>query len=197
MYKVMGYNTDPMIQPTRRGFPMSLKYALHLTASERQDLTRIRPGPRRARPVPVRRGPAGRGVDGRSRRGRVGRLGGQREPRAVPDRGQRVGAGEAQLLQRAQSAPPAGQARGTLRALARERVARGMASRIRYETMRRVLKKELTPWRRVQRCYPPVPPEAGFVIRREAVRDRYSRFYDARCPVICRDEHAKFLRADK
>ena len=27
--------------------------------------------------------------------------------------------------------------------------------------------------------------------------DRYSRPYDPRYPVICRDEHAKFLRADK
>ena len=30
----------------------------------------------------------------------------------------------------------------------------------------------------------------------EALRDRYSRPYDARYPVICRDEHAKLLRAD-
>ena len=44
MYPVMGYNTDPMAQPTRRGFLMSQKYALHLTASERQDLTRIAQG---------------------------------------------------------------------------------------------------------------------------------------------------------
>ena len=90
-------------------------------------------------------------MDGRSRRGRVGCLGGQREPLAPPGRGSRAGrgagapaqgaAGEAQLLQRAQSTPPAGQARGTLRALARELVVRGIASRIRYETVRRVLKK--------------------------------------------------------
>ena len=50
------------------------------------------------------------------------------------------GAGEAQLLQLVPS-PPAGQARGMLRARARERVARGIVSRIRYETVRRVLKK--------------------------------------------------------
>ena len=84
-----------------------------------------------------------------------------------------------------------------MRALARARVARGIASRIRYETVRRVLKKELTPWRRVQRGDPPVSPEADFVIRREAVRDRYSRPYDARYPVIGRDEHAQRLRADQ
>ena len=50
-------------------------------------------------------------------------------------------AGEAQLLQLAQSMPPAGQARGPLQALARERVARGIASRINYETVRCGLKK--------------------------------------------------------
>ena len=66
-------------------------------------------------------------------------------PPKVPRSRRLDGAGEAQLLQQAQSAPPAGQARGTLRMLARARVARGMGSRIRYETVRRVLKKELTP----------------------------------------------------
>ncbi len=35
------------------------------------------------------------------------------------------------------------------------------------------------------------------MIRMERVRDRYSRPYDARYPVICRDEHAQCLRADK
>ena len=55
-----------------------------------------------------------------------------------------------------------------------------------------MLKKELTPWRRVQRCYLPVPPEAD-----EAVLDLYSRPYDARYPVICLDEQPKSLRADK
>ena len=34
------------------------------------------------------------------------------------------------------------------------------------------------------------------MIRKEAVRDRYSRPYDARYPVIGRDEHAQRLRAD-
>ena len=53
------------------------------------------------------------------------------------------------------------------------------------------------PWRRVQRCYPPVSPEADFVSRMEAVLNRYSWPRDVRYPVICMDEHAKFLRADK
>ena len=105
------------------------------------------------------------------------------------------GAGEAHLLQLAQSAPSAGYARWTLRLLARELAARGVGPRISHETVRRTLKNELTPWRRVQRCYPPVQEEA-FVVAMEAVLDRYSRPYDARYPVICRDEHAKRLRAD-
>ena len=50
-------------------------------------------------------------------------------------------AGEAQLLRLAQSTPPAGQARGTLRARARERAVRGVVPRIRYETMRCAPKK--------------------------------------------------------
>ncbi len=46
------------------------------------------------------------------------------------------------------------------------------------------------------RCYPPVQDEA-FVGAMEAVLYLYSRPRDARYPVICMDEHAKFLRADK
>ena len=59
----------------------------------------------------------------------------------VPRPSRRDGAGEAQLLQWAQSTPPAGQARWMLRALAREREARGVVPCIRYETVRCVLKK--------------------------------------------------------
>ena len=33
MYLVMGYNTNPMAQPTRRGCPLSLQSVLRLTAS--------------------------------------------------------------------------------------------------------------------------------------------------------------------
>ena len=167
---MMGYNTDPMVQPTRRGFLMSQKYALHLTASERQDLTRIAQGRGGRRRPPLWQvvrarallkcdaGPQGAGwtdeavaaaLDvsavsvSRWRRqavdqGPAAAL--ARQPKAP--RARRLdGAGEAQLLQLAQSAPPAGQARWTLRALARELVARGIASRISYETVRRVLKK--------------------------------------------------------
>ena len=48
----------------------------------------------------------------------------------------------------------------------------------------------------MQRCYPPVQDEA-FVAAMEAVLNLYSLIYDARYPVICMDEHAKALRADK
>ena len=59
----------------------------------------------------------------------------------VPRASRLDGAGEVQLLQWAQSTPPAGQACWTLRALARERETRGIVPRIRYETMRCTLKK--------------------------------------------------------
>ena len=205
---------------------MSQKYVLRLTTSDRQGLHQIakgRGGHRRPPGWKMERarallqcdeGPEGEGwpdaaiaaaldVSARSvsrwhrqtvEAGPAAAL--ARQPK-VPRARRLDGAGEAQLLQLAQSTPPAGQARWTLRALARELVTRGIASRISYETVRRVLKKELTPWRRVQRCYPPVPPEADFVSRMEAVLNRYSWPYDPRYPVICRDEHAKFLRADK
>ena len=39
--------------------------------------------------------------------------------------------------------------------------------------------------------------EAGFVAPREAVLNLYSRPYDARPPVICRDEPPKHLLADQ
>ena len=112
------------------------------------------------RPAQVRRGIGRRGVDGRSDRGRVGRLGRQRGPLAVLKRWDKVPrssrldrAGETHLLQLAQSTPPADQARGALRALARELEVWGIVPRIRYETVRCVLKNELTPWCQVQRCW--------------------------------------------
>ena len=69
-------------------------------------------------------------------------------------------------------------------------------SRISHETVRCALKNELTPWRRVQRCYPPVS-EAGCAVPMEEVMDRYSQPYAARYSVIGRDEPPKPLRADK
>ena len=149
---------------------MSLKYVLRLTASERQALTRIakgRDGRRRPAVWQVERarallkcdaGPAGAGWTDEAvadaldvAAGTVGRWRRQAvakgpeaalERQAKAPRSSRLdGAGEAYLLQLAQSPPPAGQAHWTLRALARELEARGIVSRISYETVRRVLKK--------------------------------------------------------
>ena len=149
---------------------MSLKYALHLTTPQRQVLTRIAQGRGGRRHPPLWQAVRARallkcdtGSEGAGwtdeavaaaldvSAGSVGRWRCQavaegpeaaltRQPKA-PLSSRLDSAGEAQLLQRAQSAPPADQARWTLRALARELVARGIASRIRYETVRRVLKK--------------------------------------------------------
>ena len=184
---------------------MSLKYALHLTPSERQWLHRIAKGrfghrcpPRwkmeRARALLLcDEGPAGEGWPDEAiaaaldvsaysvsrwcrqavEAGPAAAL--ARQPEA-PRSSRLDGADEAQLLQLAQSPPLAGQARGTLRALARELEVRGIVSRISYETVRRVLKNELTPWHRVQRCYPPVSPEADFMIPMEAVLNHRSEY---------------------
>ena len=149
---------------------MSLKYVLHLTAPERQWLTRIAKG-RGTRPRPalwkVERarallkcdaGPEGAGgtdeaiaaaLDvsadsvGRWRRQAVTEgPEAARERRAqAPRPCQLDGEGEARLLQLAQSTPPAGYARWSLRLLARERAARGIVAAISYETVRRTLKK--------------------------------------------------------
>ena len=117
---------------------MSLKYVLRLSAPERPVLTRIAKGRGgRPRPTvwPVERARARLKCDAEPEGAAWER------PAKAPRSRRRDGAGEAQLLQRAQSTPPAGQARGTLRARARERVARGVVPRIRYETVRCVLKK--------------------------------------------------------
>ena len=149
---------------------MSLKYVLRLSAPERQVLTRIakgRGGCRHPAVWQVERarallkcdaGPEGAGwtdeavaaawdvaagTVGRGRRQAVAQgpeAALQRQAKA-PRSSRRDGAGEAQLLQWAQSTPPAGQARWTLRALARELEVRGIVPRIRYETVRCVLKK--------------------------------------------------------
>ena len=134
---------------------MSLKYVLRLTTPERQVLTRIAKGRggRRCPPLwQVERararlkcdaGPEGAGwtdeavadaldvaagTVGRGRRQAVvkGPEAALKRQAKAPRASRLDGAGEAQLLQWAQSTPPAGQARGTLRALARERAARGL-----------------------------------------------------------------------
>ena len=149
---------------------MSRKYVRHLTASERAWLTRIAKGRcGRRHPAGWKRerarallqcdeGPEGEGwpdaviaaaldVSARSV-GRWRRQAVEAGPEAVRERRahaprpcQRDGAGEAQLLQWAQSTPPDGRARGTLRLLAQAREARAVVAEISYETVRRTLKK--------------------------------------------------------
>ena len=57
-----------------------------------------------------------------------------------------------------------------------------------------LIRNELTPWRRVQRCSPVC--DETFVGPMEAVLDLYSQPYDARYSVICKDEHVQPLRTD-
>ena len=134
---------------------MSLQYARHLTASERQGMHRIAKGRgghrcpagwkrERARALWLcDEGPEGAGWTDEAVAAaldvsahRVSRWHRQavdngpaaalaRQPKA-PRSSRLDGAGEAQLLQLVQSTPPAGRARWTLRMLARERVARGL-----------------------------------------------------------------------
>ena len=68
-------------------------------------------------------------------------------------------------------------------------------SEISYETVRRTLKNELTICLRVQHGYPPVR-KAAFVAPMEEGLDLYGQPYDARYPVICRDERPKQLLAE-
>ena len=149
---------------------MSRKYVLHLTSSERAWLTRIAKGRcgrrhpagwkmERARALlKCDEGPEGEGwtdeviaaaldVSARSV-GRWCRQAVEAGPEAVLERRahaprpcKRAGEGEAQLLQWAQSTPPDGRARWTLRLLAQALEARAVVAEISYETVRRTLKK--------------------------------------------------------
>ena len=121
--------------PTR----MSLKYVLRLTAPQcpHRQGSRRAPAPCSSATRDVASGSVGRWRCQAVAKGPEAAL----ERQAKAPRSSRLDrAGEAQLLQLAQSTPPAGQARWTLRALARELVAREIVSRIRYETVRCVLK---------------------------------------------------------
>lgn len=58
---------------------------------------------------------------------------------------------------------------------------------ISHETVRRALKNELKPWRRVMRCVPP-EEDAAFVAAMERVLGVCARPYDIARPVVCMDE---------
>ena len=105
----------------------------------------------------------------------------------APRSSQWDGAGEAQLLQWAPSTPPAGQARGMLRTLAR---AREIVAPIGYETVRCTLKKR-TDVLASGIAWLSNGARGGL---REGL-DLYGQPYDTRYPGLCRDEPPKPRRA--
>ena len=150
---------------------MSLKYVWCLTAPERQVLTRIAKGRcgRRARlrgklsaPAPGSRGDAEpEGADGTDEAIADAWDASRDIPRLC---------GGARARHRGSTHWPA----------------RGLVPRIRYETMRCTLKTELTPWRRVQRGYPP-GRAADFAVPMETGRELYSQPCAARYPALCQE----------
>lgn len=95
--------------------------------------------------------------------------------------------GEAVLATLAQSEPPEGRERWTLRLLSDRLVELKVVDSISYETVRKVLhEKKLKPWRRTKWVIPSVGAE--FVWRMEDVLDVYARPYDPRRPQVCLDE---------
>ena len=164
--------------------PMSRQSVWCLSAPERQVLTRIAKGRGGCpRPAQVRRGTGGRGAAGRSRRGRVGCLGRQRGLLAAPgrSRGSRDGA---EAPSQGAAVQPAGRrgrsaasAVGPVYAAGRPGAWDGAGDCVPHplrDGALRAKKNELTPWRRGQRSYPPVP-ETDFAVPREAVRDLYGQ----------------------
>jgi hypothetical protein len=103
---------------------------------------------------------------------------------------------EAHLIALACSPPPVGRRLWTLRLLADRMVELRFMDGLSYETVRRMLKKNvLKPWLTERWC---IPPRASgeFVWRMEDVLDVYTRSYDPRCPQVCMDEVSKQLLVD-
>jgi transposase len=120
---------------------------------------------------------------------------GQRRPRREYRR-KLDGEQEAHLVALACSPPPIGRRFWTLRLLAERMVELRFVDGISYETVRRLLKKNvLKPWLTKRWC---IPPEASgeFVWRMEDVLEVYTRPYDPRRPQVCLDEVSKQLLAD-
>lgn len=92
--------------------------------------------------------------------------------------------------------PAAGRpGRWSLRLLADRLVELEVIDAVSYQTVRRVLKNALQPWRRKQWCIPP-QANAEFVWRMEDVLDVYTRPYDPHRPLVCLDETSKQLLRD-
>ncbi len=97
------------------------------------------------------------------------------------------GSAQAHLIAVACSTPPDGRPRWTLRLLADKVVELKLAERCSYETIRRVLKKNvLKPWQRQHWCIPTVG--AAFVARMEDLLDLYAEPYQADLPLVGFDE---------
>ena len=98
-----------------------------------------------------------------------------------------TGKEEALLVATACSSPPAGRARWTLELLASELVRLTTHHSISRETVRRRLAENyLKPWRKDMWCIPQV--DAEYVARMEDVLDLYAEMPDANRPVVCFDE---------
>jgi transposase len=98
-----------------------------------------------------------------------------------------TGKEEALLVATACSSPPAGRARWTLELLASELVRLTTHHSVSRETVRRRLaENHLKPWRKDMWCIPQV--DAEYAARMEDVLDLYAEVPDANRPVVCFDE---------
>ena len=93
---------------------------------------------------------------------------------------------EAHLVALSCSEPPEGHSQWSLRMLADRVVELGHIDSVSHETVRRVLKNAIKPWRRVGSAIPP-RGSADFAAAMEKVLDVYRRPYDAAFPVVCMD----------
>lgn len=74
--------------------------------------------------------------------------------------------------------------------LADELKSRRIVTQVSAETVRRVLKNELQPWRKQCWCIPE-RDRARFVAQMESVLDTYTAEYSHEQPLICMDEASK------
>ena len=103
---------------------------------------------------------------------------------------------EAHLVALACSPPPLGRRFWTLRLLANRMVELRFVDGVWYETIRRLLKKNvLKPWLTRRWCIPP-SASGEFVWRMEDVLEVYMRPYNPKRPQVCMDEASKQVLAD-
>lgn len=102
---------------------------------------------------------------------------------------------EAHLIALSCSEPPEGFSRWTLRLLADKAVELNYIESISHESVRRILKNELKPWKQKAWVIPP-QNSGSFVANMEKILDVYKRPYDPLRPVVCMDESPKQLIAE-